>query len=224
MQFVHTILRRANDAGERGRAPPTALPDGGFELPEEDFDLVDPEELLRTAGAVERCEELELCLTEPFESELVATADSLGDGEGRDDALRTLFGAGDGIRIETEDGRPVAYEGDDRRHGWPSEAAMVADLAAHRALSGRDGDWQAVSATQKLNILRALRGFLETCPACGGTVLMTEETVESCCRSWDVIAVRCRDCEAHFVELNPEVFDASRGDVSTGPAGGGFTR
>ncbi|MEF8756602.1 MAG: hypothetical protein V5A23_01895 [Halobacteriales archaeon] len=223
MRFVHTTLRRGNDAGER-TGTPTVLPDGGFELPEEDFELVDPEELLRTAGAVEPCEELELCLTDSFESELVATADSLGGGERRDDGLRTLFGADDGIRIETEEGRPVAYEGDDRRHSWPSEAAMVADLAAHRVLSDRDGGWDGVSATQKLNILRALRGFLETCPVCGGEVVMTEETVASCCRDWEVVAVRCRDCEAHFVELNPELFDKTGGDVATGPAGGGFTR
>jgi len=42
------------------------------------------------------------------------------------------------------------------------------------------------------------------CPLCGGRVAMTEDTVESCCQSFDVIAVRCLDCSEHFLELDPE--------------------
>lgn len=101
---------------------------------------------------------------------------------------------------------------------------MVADLAAHRALSEREGGWAEVVATQKFGILQALRGFLTTCPVCGGQVAMTDDTVESCCRSWDVLAVRCGDCEAHFMELDPGQFDEQLADEIPGPTEGGFTQ
>jgi hypothetical protein len=48
--------------------------------------------------------------------------------------------------------------------------------------------------------LSGLRLFVETCPVCDGRVSIGEETVESCCRSYDVVAVACDDCDARLLE------------------------
>jgi hypothetical protein len=215
--------------GDAGQGADDEFDPEAFDPGVDEFDLVDPETVLREADAVEPGEHHDLRLTDDFAAAALAAADRLVDGDRRDveearaAALRTLFEPSDEVRVATEDGRPVAYDGRDRLNGWPSEAAMVADLAAHEALADRDGEWGAVVATQKLGILRALRGFRETCPVCRGRVGATDDTVESCCRSWEVVAVRCTDCEAHFLELDPGQFDDQLADEMQGPTDGGFT-
>lgn len=56
-------------------------------------------------------------------------------------------------------------------------AALLADSAAATLLAG-------------------LRLFLDTCPVCEGPLAFGKETVESCCRSVDVVAVDCGEHNA----------------------------
>jgi hypothetical protein len=58
-------------------------------------------------------------------------------------------------------------------------------------------------------VLGALRLFVEECPGCEGPVTLEERVVESCCTSYDVIAGRCRACDARLFEVRlPTSFDA----------------
>lgn len=83
---------------------------------------------------------------------------------------------------------------------WPSGAAVRADGAAAAALAG--ADWFAdVEPRARAGLLRSLRLFLEDCPACGGAVTLDEETVESCCSTYEVYAATCVDCDARLLEL-----------------------
>ncbi|MEF8801481.1 MAG: hypothetical protein V5A38_13340 [Halolamina sp.] len=193
--------------------------------------LIDPETLLFEVDAIRETGDSEdIELTDAFADSLLEGATELRDDEGeRATALAGLLGveATDAI-IEEEIHGPAFYAGEERLHRWPSEAALLADASAHRALAGRV-QWETIAPAQRLGIARALRSFLSTCPVCGGAVGLTEETVSSCCRAWDVFAVRCKECEAHFLELEPRDIEDGEGELveeSEGARGvsGGFTR
>lgn len=130
----------------------------------------------------------------------------VGDSDEQARAIGALFEE-PAETVETEqwdDGRYYAFTDGTRRHSWINEAAMVSDLAGEAVLMEEDDSrWPALEPKERLSILRGFRVFLETCPACGGTMSATDERVESCCGEWDVIAVRCHDCETHVVELTP---------------------
>jgi hypothetical protein len=192
---------------------------------------VDPEALLFEMDAVEESADgEEIVLTDPFADELLAAAEARRDDEAaRTTAVASLLGVDvDDATIDQEVHGPALYADSERIHRWPSEAALLADAGVHDALAGREG-WVGTNPQQRLGICRALRSFLTSCPVCGGDVGLTEETVESCCRAWAVFAVRCDDCEAHFLELEPEEADQPSETVveeSEGARGvsGGFTR
>lgn len=206
-------------AGEPGASS------GQFESSAESFEPVDPEELLFDAGAVEPTPDgSDLRLTDEFESDWRSAARRLRDGDERLAALDGLLVPDDSVRLEVEQDRPVAYDGRSRLNGWPSDAAMAADLSAHLAIAARTDRWDDVGTTQRLGILQALRSFLAVCPVCEGAVSTTEDVVESCCRDWEVIAVRCTDCGAHFLELDPVQIGDHVANERPGPTEGGFTR
>ena len=163
-----------------------------------EFDPVDPEQVLLDAGAVEPCENVDdLCLVDGFRESWVA---AMREDVTADDAVAALGLAvddcelaafGDAYRLE-RDGQRVAQ--------WPSEAALVADVAGAAALDRHYDGWASLSSGDRGQLLSALRLFADTCPACGGPVALGEDTVESCCRSYDVVAVTCGDCDARLLE------------------------
>lgn len=169
---------------------------------------VDPESLLVGAGAVEECEDVDdLCLTDSFAEAVREAAFRLrDDADARREAVATVFDVDpDAVELTVEEEEPPVAEADGRRlFSWVSEGALVADLAAAESLETRLDGWSEVPPPQRAGILQALRSFLEVCPLCEGRVEMSEETVKSCCRSWEVIAVRCEDCDARFLEIDPE--------------------
>lgn len=172
---------------------------------------VDPERFLLDAGAVEPCEhEEDLCLTDAFARRLSGRIAGLDiDRIGRD-AIANVFDA-DPDSITVLEREHPAIRVDRRVHKWPSDAALVADIAADGALRERTDRWTDVPLTQRLGMLKSLRSFHDACPRCSGTIRLSDETVESCCRSYEVLAVGCVDCGASLLEFNPN--DAGlRGD------------
>jgi hypothetical protein len=105
---------------------------------------------------------------------------------------------------------------------WESRAAFVADLAADRELTARYDGWTDLGMQFRSEVLGGLRLMLDRCPSCGGAVDLRQDVVESCCRTYDVLAVECLDCGARLLEMdwNPEAFgeadaEATAGDDST---------
>ncbi|WP_436923955.1 hypothetical protein [Halosimplex amylolyticum] len=81
-----------------------------------------------------------------------------------------------------------------------SSGAYLADLAAATLLADRSGHWIAIGPDQRMQVLAALRLWLDDCPQCGGRVEIGRDTIESCCRSVDVVASTCQRCGDRLFE------------------------
>lgn len=160
---------------------------------------VDPEAFLLEADAVADDGD-DLVLTPAFRDEIrdcVASFHETGvDGE----TIADLFRA-DPAAIEPLDRDHPAVEFDARIRQWPSEAAYFADLGTHQALAARTDRWASIPLEQRLDILRALRSFLDACPHCDGPITYDERVVESCCSTGEVLTFTCEDCEARLLEV-----------------------
>ena len=168
---------------------------------------VDPEDVLSSLDAVEPCAaENDLCLTDAFAEAWYGEISRLRDEDARRRALTDLFEA-DSIRVKATDGRVSVFDGRTRLARWPSEGALLADLAADRVLDARAADWSDIEPQHRFSVLTGLRVFLEECPICGGRVELGENTVESCCRSWEVFTVSCTACDTGLLEFDPETFE-----------------
>lgn len=185
----------------------------GSQSAEEDAESVDPEELLLDVGAVRPCDDVDdLCLTDEFDAAWKAAIDECCGDPTDPERLGALFGADpDLLHAETGDGSPLVSASGVGRNRWISEGALLADLAADVALREHDERWTELAAHRRLPILKALRSFLDDCPLCGGVIEMGDEEVESCCRSWTVIAVTCTECEERYLEVDPH--DVQSADV-----------
>lgn len=162
--------------------------------------------ILESFAVVEEGDD-DLVLVGSFHEAWDAEIERLGDDTGAQAAaMAELFDEpADDAEIEhRDDGRYYGLIEGTRRHSWITEAALVSDLAANRVLVAReDPRWDALEPKERASILRGFRVFLSTCPECGGPVSPGEAVVESCCGSWDVIAVECADCGARVLELTP---------------------
>ncbi|WP_435332570.1 hypothetical protein [Haloarchaeobius sp. TZWWS8] len=83
---------------------------------------------------------------------------------------------------------------------WESRAAFVADVAATKELERRVDRWADLPMVVRSELLGGLRLFVEHCPGCGGQVAFGQEVVQSCCRSYDVVAASCQDCGSRLFE------------------------
>jgi len=164
---------------------------------------MDPEQILFEAGAVEPCQEgTDLCLTTEFRGtwrNRMKTSDT-DEFEAKDLEI-TLHAPGIEIVITELDGAYLAYVDGSVAGQWSSQAAVVADLTAADVLADRYPRWDRLTPAEKARVLMSLRIFVEQCPECGGSVEVEQEVVESCCRSYDVIASACQDCEVRLFEL-----------------------
>lgn len=100
---------------------------------------------------------------------------------------------------------------------WESPAAFFTDMAALELLADYVDGWAWIGMDARSELAGALRLFVETCPACGGMVSFGERTVDSCCSTYEVIAVSCDDCDTRLLELNAsaERFTAAAADIET---------
>jgi len=186
--------------GPSGFAAPDAEGgDGTF-----DADSFDAERVLLDGGVVEPCEDVEdLCLDGGFEREWYDRMATVREDEtvARQELARQLDVDPESVEFEEYGSATVARIDGVRAGQWESRAALVADLAAAHELPHRVEGWDSMPTEFRSQLLGGLRIFLEECPDCGGPVLAGRETVESCCRSREVVAASCESCGARLLEL-----------------------
>lgn len=181
-------------------------------------------ELLIAFGIAEPVDD-DLRMTEPFQDRWRTAVEALADGDERRRAAADLYDEpADRVAIEfREEDQPFVLVDGRSTNNWITETAMVADLAAHRAIE--DDRWARLDRNDRARVLKSFRVVLDVCPDCGGSVVPTQEVVTSCCRDWDVIAVRCLDCDARVAELPPpDPGGEAGGSDPRPPRSGGFTR
>ena len=183
------------------------LPDRVHEAigPEHDLDTgeevsFDVEETLTSAGIVRECRDVDdLCLTTSYREAFREDIERLRDESVQRERLAaSLSVPPEDIQFDESGTRLDVFVEDVRAGGWRSKAAFVADLASEHLLSEQLGDrWERLPATERTQLLVALRSFVETCPVCRGTVSPDEDVVRSCCRD-DIVSVTtaCEDCGA----------------------------
>lgn len=165
---------------------------------------LDPEPVLVAAGVIEPCaDEADLCPTDEFTTAWQAEMAALNGDAALAERVATAVGV-EQVTIE-EQPESVLIQSDDRAvTRWESRAALVADMAALPLLAERVEQWTELDRRQRGSLLSGTRVFLESCPACGGPVEFSQETVESCCRSINVIAMVCGDCGTRLLEVDAD--------------------
>jgi hypothetical protein len=179
---------------------------GGDRAATEEFDAesFDAERVLLDGGVVEPCEDVEdLCLDGGFERAWYDRMDAVREDEtaAREELARQLDVDPERVTFEEYGAATVARIDGMRAGQWESHAALVADLAAAHELPRRIEGWTSIPTEARSQLLGGLRIFLDDCPECGGPVLAGRETVESCCRSHEVVAASCDECGARLLEL-----------------------
>lgn len=118
----------------------------------------------------------------------------------RTGAARAVSGDPAGVGIETPADGGVRLVVDEQWIGnWPSRTALVCDLATELTLSGQA--WADLERATRADLLARIRGFTSECPVCGSDTALSDDTVESCCRSVEVIAVQCPGRDERLVEF-----------------------
>jgi len=77
---------------------------------------------------------------------------------------------------------------------WPSEAALVADVAAFVALSEQLPGWEELDGVIRDELIARLRVFLELCPNCGGDLV--DKGSEAAVNKASVPELSCVECGA----------------------------
>jgi len=163
---------------------------------------VDVEAELIDQGVLEPCVDREdLCVADAYADPWRARIDGLGDAAVEPDLLREFFPVDvDDVALERHDGAVVARLNGTRIAHWESEAALLADVAAAEVFADRLPRWDDYEFQAQVELVGGMRLFLERCPDCGGPIAFGEETVESCCRSVEVVAMTCDDCDSRLFE------------------------
>lgn len=216
-----TTTEHRNGAGPTAAAPEDTVASGGDVDRDGDMDTdtdtdargtdeaeseeeVDTEGLLLSAGIVKPCEmEDDLCLAEEFRDgwheRMQAVRD---DSTEREELAHELDLDRDAVEIEEYGEAFVARDDEDQPIGqWASRAALVADIAATRELRNWIDGWEDLALGPRSQLISGLRIFLDRCPVCEDTVSVGTETVESCCRSHEVVAANCEGCDARLLEI-----------------------
>lgn len=163
---------------------------------------VDVERILLDAGVLRERADEDLEVVPSFAERWQAEIEAIEEEAGRE-TLADLLGAEPSDLTFDEHGEAfVAADGGVRVGRWESRAAFLADVGAARILEDYVEGWSRATATERSRLLSGLRLFIETCPDCGGPVRFGQEVVESCCRSIDVVAVTCEECDARLFEMD----------------------
>ena len=177
---------------------------------------IDPEQVLLDARAVTPCEDgTDLCLRSDFQASWRERQPTIQDQHpGSEAVLDALNTPAEEVSIE-EYGDALVAGTDDRMLGqWPSQATVVADIAAAAELAERYPDWERLNPTERVRVLTSLRIFIEECPECEGPVHVEQEVIESCCMSHDVVVSVCQNCDAQLFEIEWDDEFAATQDAS----------
>lgn len=163
-------------------------------------DTDDPTALLASLGVLADADDPSLAAA--FESSWSATAGQIAGSTSSvgTAAAEVLSVAPDRVDVTPGESGGVSLALDGEWVGdWPSRTALVADLAAELTL---DGDaWAGLDRATRADLTGRIRGLATACPVCGAETTVSDDTVESCCRSADVVAVTCRDCGDRLAEF-----------------------
>lgn len=166
---------------------------------------INPEETLVSAGVVEPCADVDdLCLEDESHAAWQAAIDDRRGGDRDEQVAAFLDVAPDSVVVragQRSDHVVVRVDGKMAAR-WESDAALLADIGGFDVLESRVKNWETLTLEQRSQLVSGLRAFLETCPTCGGTISIDAETVESCCRSFEVYAVTCEDCDSRLLEVD----------------------
>ncbi|MFP8890922.1 hypothetical protein ACLI4U_14325 [Natrialbaceae archaeon A-CW2] len=166
---------------------------------------INPEETLVSAGVVEPCADVDdLCLEDDAHATWRAAIEDRREGDRAKQVAAFLDAEPDKVDVrDSQRSNHVVVRVDGRVAArWESDAALLADVAGFDLLEHRVENWEALTLEQRSQLVSGLRAFLETCPTCSGTISIDAETVESCCRSYEVYAVTCEDCDARLLEVD----------------------
>jgi hypothetical protein len=166
--------------------------------------VLEPEKLLLELGIVVNEPGSDLRLDATFAKRWTESIQRYrGDERAITARLGEVFGvAPEQIAFEYHSRSFAAWVGDRHLASWPSSGAAVADAAAAVALSAWDAEWNRRPLPAQMELLGVLRLFLDTCPTCDGSVALSRTVSESCCRSSDVVAATCRDCDDRLFEMD----------------------
>lgn len=163
---------------------------------------VDAEAVLVGSGVLTECATVDdLCLAEPAREAWRERIEALQAEDTSVDDLAVVLGVPrERLTVEEFGDAFVARDDGVRVGQWESRAAFLADVAAAPVLADRVDAWETLEVAERGSLLTGLRLFVERCPACGGDVDVEDDVVKSCCRSFDVVAATCVDCEARLFE------------------------
>lgn len=155
------------------------------------------------AGIVEECADSDdICLTDELETSWLRNLRSFRAESPTPSELATLLGMDSNtIEVEEHEDAFIAYEKEVHLAQWESQAAYVTDMAAVSPLRTRIDGWEELGPVYQSRVLYGLRAMLPSCPSCGGTITAGERRVDSCCRSFEVIATQCADCGVRLFEV-----------------------
>lgn len=191
------VLRRFEEAHGRGDATLVGAT-GGAEM--------DPEPVLREVGALEFTPDgSDLRLTDEFRTRWGERVEAVRGSE-YGPRLATLLStdevvAPDSLEVRADDATATVLRDGAPVATWPSEAALVGDLAAAPVLRERLPRWGELDLVARGRLLHAVRLFLERCPSCDGALAFSEGAVESCCRTAEVVTLACEACDALVLEV-----------------------
>lgn len=172
------------------------------ELEAERENAVDQESFLQSHGVVEVTDDgSEYVFTESFEAAVDRHTDRATADVGEYAVVAEIFGV-DPDAVEPQDREYPAVKIDIRIRKWPSEAAVITDVATHLAIAEFTDEWTDVPPSQRYEILEELRGYHDHCLACGGPVEFSHDVVESCCGHHEVKTYACADCGQHLREFD----------------------
>lgn len=191
----------------------TALENERDEEIENDDGPVDPEQIFLEHDVVTPCAGTtdggatpsdaadDLCLTDEVRTAWRDAIEGIRDGDREQQVAAFLESEPETVTVTQTNGHAFARVDGQLAAQWESDAALVADLAGSRTLADRLPNWESLALEQRSQLASGLRAFAEHCPACDGSVSLDAETVESCCRSYEVYAITCDDCSARVLEV-----------------------
>lgn len=164
---------------------------------------IDPEPVLLEARAIEVCRDGEdLCATEDFAEAWREEIHNLRENGSLEERLGSVLDVDpEDISIVERDEFAMVRTSEGPVARWESRAALLADMAAVPELRQRTVGWDEMDLQVRGRLLNGVRVFAEECPSCDGQVTFSEENVESCCRSIDVVALECEECGDRLLEV-----------------------